>query len=312
MASSPSKPRIVVVGSMNMDLVVRADRIPAPGETVLGGECLQWPGGKGANQAVAAARLGADCAMVACVGDDAFGAVLKGGLVREGINVDHVRTAAGTASGAALIVVDAAGRNAICVAPGANRLLAPEDVCRAEGAIRRADAVLVQFETPMETVAEVVRLAKSAGVQVFVNPAPAARAPDDVLSADVLIPNASEAAAMSGLEIDDPASAILAARRLMERGAQAVAVTLGEAGCVWVDAGGALQVPAFQVPVVDTTAAGDAFVAAFAVARIRGDDTPMALRYACAAGALTCMRAGAQPSLPGAREVEAFLYGNPS
>ncbi len=294
---------------MNMDLVVRAERIPAPGETVMGGECLQGPGGKGANQAVAAARLGADCAMVACVGDDAFAAVLKGGLVREGINVDHVRTAAESASGAALIVVDAAGRNAICVAPGANRLLSPQDVRRAEGVIHGADALLVQFETPMETIAEAVRLAKSAGVRVFVNPAPAALAPDEVLSADVLTPNASEAAAMSGIEVGDPASAIMAARRLLERGARAVAVTLGEAGCVWVDAGGSLLVSACHVPVVDTTAAGDAFVAALAVARIRGDDTPSALRYACAAGALTCARAGAQPSLPTAEEVEALLPG---
>lgn len=292
---------------MNMDLVVRAERIPAPGETVLGGECVQAPGGKGANQAVAAARLGADCAMVACVGDDAFGTVLKAGLVREGINVDHVRTAAGTASGAALIVVDGAGCNAICVAPGANRLLSPQDVRRAEDVVRAADALLVQFETPMETVAEAVRLAKSAGVRVFVNPAPAAHAPDVVLSADVLTPNASEAAAMSGVEVGDPASAIMAARRLLEGGARAVAVTLGEAGCVWVDAGSALHVPAFQVPVVDTTAAGDAFAAALAVAAVRGDDTPAALRYACAAGALTCTRAGAQPSLPKPKEVAVAL-----
>lgn len=292
---------------MNMDLVVRAERIPAPGETVMGGECLQCPGGKGANQAVAAARLGADCAMVACVGEDAFGAALRGGLVGEGINVDHVRTAAGTASGAALIVVDGAGRNAICVAPGANHAFSPENVRGAEGVIRRADAVLVQFETRMETTAEAVRLAKSAGVRVFVNPAPAARAPDQVLSADVLTPNACEAAAMSGIEVGDPASAILAARRLLDRGARAVAVTLGEAGCVWVNMGGALHVPAFEVPVVDTTAAGDAFVAALAVARIPGDDTLAALRYACAAGALTCTRGGAQPSLPSAKEVEALL-----
>lgn len=295
-----------------MDLVVRAEAIPAPGQTVLGGTLLQVRGGKGGNQAVAAARLGAEVSMIARVGDDAFGTSLCAGLLDAGINVDAVFRTPDTASGAALIVVDREGRNAICVAPGANAALSVEDVRAARALIAGADALLVQFETPLDAVVEALRVARDTGVRTFVDPAPAPTAPlselpPGLFHADMVTPNESEASALSGIDVCDMESALAAGRALRAIGARTAVVKLGGRGCVWVGPEGEYVVPAFPVQTVDSTAAGDAFSAALAVAIGRGDDVHKALRFASAAGALKCTKMGAQPGLPTDEQVRCFL-----
>lgn len=304
-------PRIVVVGSLNLDLVVHARVIPSPGQTVLGGALLQVRGGKGGNQAVAAARLGAETAMIGRVGDDAFGESLRAGLIESGVSVEMVRTTPGAASGVAMIVVDEEGQNAICVAPGANSALTPDDVRASRDLIARADALLVQFETPLETVAEALRIAREAGVRAIVDPAPApsgaSHLASGILCADVVTPNESEASALTGIDVCDETSGRAAGRVLVAHGAQAAAVKLGARGAVWVTAETEFAVPAFRVDLVDTTAAGDAFAAGLAMALCRGDDAPSALRFASAVAALKCTKSGAQPGLPTGDEVRRFL-----
>lgn len=309
-------PRIVVVGSLNLDLVIHARVIPSPGQTVLGGAFLQVRGGKGGNQAVAAARLGAETTMIGRVGDDAFGESLRAGLVESGVNVDAVRITSGAGSGIAMIVVDGEGQNAICVAPGANSVLTPDDVRASRDLIARADALLVQFETPLETIAEALRIAREAGVKTIVDPAPApsgaTHLPGGVLRADVVTPNESEASALTGIDVCDEASARAAGRALVAHGAQAAAVKLGARGAVWVTAETEFAAPAFRVDVVDTTAAGDAFAAGLAMALCRGDDAPSALRYASAVAAVKCTKSGAQPGLPTGDEVRSFMALRPT
>ncbi|MCG3130169.1 MAG: Ribokinase [Phycisphaerae bacterium] len=311
-----SAPRIVVVGSLNMDLVVHARVIPSPGQTVLGGAFLQVRGGKGGNQAVAAARLGAETAMIGRIGDDAFGESLCAGLIESGVNVDAVRATPGSASGVAMIVVDGEGQNAICVAPGANAALTPDDVRASRDLIARADVLLVQFETPLETVAEALRIARAAGVRTIVDPAPAPSSathlPGGILRADVMTPNESEASVLTGFDVCDEASARAAGRALVALGAQAVAVKLGAKGAVWVAAEREFAAPAFRVAVEDTTAAGDAFAAGLAMALCRGDDAPSAVRFASAVAAVKCTKSGAQPGLPTVDEVRRFNLLRPT
>jgi ribokinase len=299
-----SKPEIVVVGSLNMDLVARAPRLPVPGETVAGQSFATVPGGKGANQAVASARLGARTAMIGCLGDDAFGSHLRAGLESDRIDCRGVRTAAGACSGVALIVVDDSGRNGIVVVPGANGLLAPGDVDAHQEAMAGARVVVLQLETPLATVEHAARRARALGKTVVLNPAPARRLPEGLLAcADFLVPNEIEAAAMTGLTVNSIEAAMEAGRRLRQAGAGTVLVTLGAQGVVAVGSDGARHYPARQVEAVDTTGAGDTFIGGFCAALVRGRPLPVAIGFAQAAAAISVTRPGAQPSIPFEREV---------
>ncbi len=306
------RPRIVVVGSSNTDMVVEAGRLPAPGETVLGGRFLTAAGGKGANQAVAAARLGCDVALVARLGADPFGDAALAGFEREGIRTDHVSRDPEAPSGVALILVDESGENLIAVAPGANARLSPADVERAAEAIQGADLLLLQLEVPLETVRRAAEIAKAAGVRVLLDPAPApasteALDPALLAAVSILTPNESEAERLTGIRVDDDASAERAGRALRERGVGLVVVTLGAGGCLAVGEEGAIRVAAADLAgkkAVDATAAGDTFNGALAWALARGRPLAEALAVANRAAAITVTRRGAQPSMPTRRELE--------
>lgn len=299
---------VVVVGSLNLDLVVRAARLPAPGETVPGGVFATFRGGKGANQAVAAARMGAAVSMVGRVGDDAFGATLREGLTAEGIDVRGVRVTAGVASGVALITVDDAGQNTIVIAPGANGVLVPADVEESRPLLSGAKLLLLQLEVPVESVQAAARLAREHGLLVLLDPAPAAPLPAGLLAlTDAVLPNEVEAAALTGIAITDLRAAAAAAAVLRRRGARRVLMKLGARG-VWVDLGDrAFHVPGLAVSAVDTTAAGDAFAGALAAALVASASWEGAVGRANAAAALSTTRAGAQASMPSRDDVERFL-----
>lgn len=303
------RPRIVVVGSSNTDMVVKATRIPSPGETVLGGAFVMAPGGKGANQAVAAARLGAETTLVARLGADSLGDEAVAGYVRDGVRVDHVVRDADRPTGVALILVETGGENAISVAPGANAALGPADIERAAGRLRAADVVVLQLEVPLDAVERAAAIAATAGAMVILDPAPAPEnLPASLLShITCLKPNACEAEHLTGIHVHDEVSASQAAAALRALGPNTVIVTLGSRGAVIVDAEAARHVPAFQVAAIDTTAAGDAFTGALAFMAGAGATWDEAVRRANAAGALAAMRMGAQPSLPTRDEWEAFL-----
>jgi ribokinase len=306
------RPRIVVVGSANTDMVVQAPRIPAPGETVLGGRLVMAAGGKGANQAVAAARLGAEVTFVARLGTDSLGEQAVAGYARDGILTDLVVRDPERPTGVALILVDDRGENSITVALGANEALSPEDVERAADRIRAAAAVVMQLEVPLAAVARAARIARTAGVPVILDPAPAPEGGlPAALLADVtcLKPNESEAGRLTGVRVSDAASAERAARMLQRLGPPVVIVTLGSRGALLVDGATAVHVPAPAVTAVDTTAAGDAFTGALATAVGSGHGWAEAVRLAAAAGALAATRLGAQPSLPIRAEWEALTQG---
>jgi len=299
--------RILVIGSVNMDLVVRVDHVPAPGENVRGEALEMIPGGKGANQAVACARLGAETTLLGRVGDDPFGRRLTRELAGAGVRTDAVRSVAGCASGTAVILVEAGGENSIVITAGANGRLAPGDVDAARDLVADADAVVLQLEIPSETVARAIRLGRQVGTLTVVDAGPPRRPIDaSVLEADVLTPNEAEAAALLDVPPGTRRPEDLA-RALLARGPTAVVVKAGPRGAVVAEQGRVQPVPAFPVEPVDTTAAGDAFTAALAVAVVEGSDLVAAARRACAAGALACLKLGAQPSMPTADEVDAFL-----
>ena len=303
-----TEPRIVVVGSANTDMVVKAPRIPAPGETVLGGRFVMAAGGKGANQAVAAARLGCRVTLVARLGRDMFGQQTRENLEREGIDTACLAWDEQEASGIALIIVSADGENAIAVAPGANATLSTMDVERAEPAIAQASVVLMQLEVPLEAVRCAIELARKHGVRTILNPAPAAPVPADLLRAvDLVTPNEHEAALLTGVKPHGETGAETVARALLSQGAQAVAMTLGKRGSLLATAEGVQMVPAFRVQPVDTTGAGDAFNGALAARWALGVPLPEAARYANATAALATTVMGAQPSMPTAAQVERFL-----
>jgi ribokinase len=293
--------RILVVGSANVDFTVAVARLPAPGETVSEGTLLVNHGGKGANQAVAARRLGALVRFVGCVGDDASGGAIREALSAEGVGVQGLVASPAAQTGTALIVVDAAGRNQIAVAPGANRTLTVEMVEARADDFGWAQVVLCQLETPLPTVRWALDEARRRGALTVLNPAPVAVL-DPWPRVDYITPNAGEAARLSGL--DDPGAAAAALR---ERGAETVVVTLGEDGGLVDGVAGRFPYDAVRVDVVDTTAAGDAFNGALAVALAEGKPLASAVRFASAAAALACTRRGAQASLPGRAEVEALL-----
>ena len=296
-------PAVVVVGSLNLDLVVPVPRHPAPGETVLGGEVFRNPGGKGANQAVAAARLGQPTALVGRVGTDDAGRALLSSLREAGVDVARVLATDDAPTGMALITVDEHGENAIVVSPGANARLRPADVESAEPILRTARVVLLQLEVPMEIA---VAAARSAAGTVVLNPAPAQPLPPALLgSVDVLVPNRSELAVLTGAGTeprDDDQALRLAAR--IE--GPAVVVTLGAEGVLIVEGDQVERVPALPVDVVDTTAAGDAFCGAMADALSRGSSLVEAGRWAARVAAVACTRRGAQASLPTRDEVLAL------
>lgn len=302
--------KLVVVGSSNTDMVVKAARIPAPGETVLGGAFVMAAGGKGANQAVAAARLGATVSLVARLGADALGDQAVEGYARDGILTDLIVRDPDRPTGVALILVDANGENSIAVALGANEALSAEDVDRAADRIREADALVLQLEVPMAAVERAAAIAAAAGVPVILDPAPA---PDAPLSASLLRnvtclkPNETEAERLSGIRVTDRASAEQAAVALRALGPDFVIVTLGSQGALLADAEGMRWIPPFRVTAVDTTAAGDAFTGALALALGAGEPRDAAARMASAAGALAATRMGAQPSLPTRGEWERFI-----
>ena len=303
--------RVTVAGSLNMDLVVRTPRIPRPGETIIGGEFRTVPGGKGANQAVAAARLGAQAAMVGRVGGDAFGGLLLENLAAAGVDHTFVTQDPQAATGVALIEVDDAGQNSIVVVSGANKRLSPADVEAAAAAIGAADVLLLQLESPLETVTRAAQVARAQGVTVILNPAPARPVPAGLLGlVDVLIPNESETALLTGLPVGDQEQAQAAAAALRRMGVATVILTLGERGALLAYEGGAELFPAFDVTPVDTTAAGDAFVGGLAVALAEGWPLQEAVRWGNAAGALATTVLGAQPSLPTRQALEDMLaYG---
>ncbi|MDQ6421494.1 ribokinase [Paenibacillus sp. LHD-117] len=299
--------KLLVVGSINMDVVSNVKQFPLPGETIHSGGTAFVPGGKGANQAVAAARAGADCAMVGAVGLDPFGDTLVASLAERGVDAGAVLRKEGT-SGIALITVNEEGENNIILSEGANGKVTAADVA-SSAAWDGVYAVLLQNEIPWETTLSAMRGAKDAGVRVFLNPAPARSLPDETFPLlDTLIVNETEAAVVTGVKVDGVASAAVAAEWALAKGASSVIVTLGEQGCFYADAQGArLAVPAFRVKPVDTTAAGDTFIGAYAAASADGLGTEDALRFAVAASALAVTRPGAQSSIPDKAEIEAFL-----
>jgi ribokinase len=309
--------RIVVVGSFNMDLVVRLPAIPRPGETLLGGVFATYPGGKGSNQAVAAARLGGEVTMIGRVGADAFGDQLLSMARSEGIDTRFVSIDPNEATGVALIEVDAQGQNSIAVASGANFTLTAADVASAFAHLERVDLLVMPLETPIDTIVTAAELARKAGARVVLNPAPAQHlSPELLKNVDVLIPNEHEAAFMAGIEIRSSQDAHQAAAHLLRSGPRSVIVTMGSHGALIAEAAQPenvyTQTSAFSVKAVDTTAAGDAFVGGLAVGLGEGLSLTDAARLASAAAAISVTRAGAQPSLPTRAEVEEFLRARSS
>ncbi len=299
---------IVVVGSLNMDLVVRTARMPNPGETISGEEFHLIPGGKGANQAVACARLGASTAMVGRVGRDAFGPELVHSLESSQVDVSHIQALEGFSTGTATILVNDRGENRIIVVPGANAGWQPADIVAVEALIQEAKAVVMQFEIPLETILQVSAIAHRGGVKVVLNPAPARPIPPELYAnLDVLIVNEIEAGLLSGLEVKSLDEAFAAGEALLARGVETVCLTLGERGAILVTSRERLQAPAIPVTVVDTTAAGDSFVGGFVASLVEGASMETALRVAVCSGCLAVTRLGAQPSIPNKRQVLSVL-----
>jgi ribokinase len=299
--------KLVVVGSSNMDLVVRSPRIPVSGETILGGDFLMVPGGKGANQAVAIAKLGARAVFVARLGDDVFGRTSLENFKKERVDTRYVTLTPGVPSGAALINVDAVGNNAIVVAPGANAKLSPDDVYRAQAEITAAGAVVAQLEVPLTTVQCAAELAHQAGVKFVLNPAPAQKLAPALLSlVTVLTPNEIEAQILTGITVVDPESASAAADRLLEAGVESAIITMGAKGFLLAEASRREHIAAEKVNVVDTTAAGDAFTGSLAVGVAQGHSLYDSAVLANRAAALSVTRMGAQPSMPTMDEVRNF------
>ena len=309
---------VVVIGSINMDLVCRVQRIPAPGETMLGSEVSTIPGGKGANQAVAAAKLGAAVHLIGRVGDDDFGARLINGLQQHKVDTEYVTVTEGTSSGCALILVDKKGENSIVVAPGANGKLRPADIDAAEGLLAHASVVLLQLEIPIETVQHAITACRRLGVFVILDPAPVPPkgAPKEVFQVNVLTPNQREAEAllplrqMGRMRREKRVDAKQIGTDLLSRGPQTVVLKLGARGAMIQDQSGYIEtLKGLKVSVVDTTAAGDAFVGGMAVALAEGKEMREAVKFANAAGAACCRAFGAQPALPSREQVEKLVKG---
>lgn len=299
-------PNIVVIGSSNTDMVIKSTHLPQPGETVLGGQFLTAPGGKGANQAVAAARLDGRVAFIAGIGTDTFGNQALQNFYKEGIDSSGIMQIKDCPSGIALIMVDKNAENIISVAPGANARLSPEMINQNQHLITSAKIVLMQLEIPLETVAHAVRIAQQGNALIILNPAPAQKLPPELLnSIDILTPNATEAGFLTNKIVNDEASATIAAQNLHLQGVQTVIITLGHNGALLSSAeNGTELIPAFPAKPQDTTAAGDAFNGALAVALAENKPLQTAVQFANAAASITVTRMGAQPSLPQRDEIE--------
>ena len=301
--------RVYVAGSINMDVVARAARHPRPGETVVGTHVATYPGGKGANQAIAAARMGAETILLGKLGTDAFGNQLRDFLCGQGVKLDYLQQTSAAATGLALIVVTDDGENSIVVVPGANALLQPDDLANVPFAA--GDVVLSQFEIPLGTIQQLFTRARAMGARTILNPAPAQRCPPDVLAlADVLICNETELAFFGNTDpiaASSPDAIAAAARRLRTRAEQVIVATLGAHGALAVVGGQELHIPGHRVRAVDTTGAGDTFVGATAACLARGYSIERALRDANTAAAICVQRPGAAPSIPTAAEVEALI-----
>lgn len=307
--AAASRPRIVALGSINMDLVAEAPALPRPGETVMGDGFAALPGGKGANQAVAAARLGADVRMVGRVGDDVFGPLLIADLEANGVDVSDVTATPGSSSGIAVILLDDARQNYIVGIYGANMACDAVQVEAARRALDGADALLLQMEIPFEVSLAAAQIARRMGVRVLFDPAPPSAIPSSSYEFfDIVAPNQSEAEALTGVVVDGLDAAHEAARILRSRGARTALVKLGEGGVVYSSDEGSGHVAAFQVEAVDTVAAGDGFAGALAVALAEGRPLEPALRFASAAGALVVTRRGARDAMPHRAEVEQLLH----
>lgn len=308
MSASAKKKKIVVLGSSNTDMVIKTRAIPRPGETVIGGEFLMAAGGKGANQAVAAARAGGEVVFVARIGDDIFGKQAVDGFIRDRINVEFIIRDKEAPSGVALIFVAPDGENSIAVASGANARLGVEDVRRAAPAISSADILLLQLETPLETVIEAAEIAAAAGVPILLNPAPAQQLGDGILKrATFLTPNSTEAELLTGITIIKKSDLARAADFFLSKNIKSILITLGPQGVYVATAEKKEPFPAFKVKAIDTTAAGDVFNGALAVALAEKKTLTEAVSFASAAAALSTTKAGAQPSIPFRKEIESFL-----
>ena len=295
--------KIIVVGSANTDMVVKADKLPSPGETVMGGIFFMNAGGKGANQAVAAARLGGKVTFVAKVGNDIFGKQTISGLNKEGVETTYIFEDDNAPSGTALITVNNEGENCIVVAPGANANLSPEDV-ETVTIMTEAEIILVQLEIPMETIAFIINKAKANGQKVILNPAPAQPLTDELLDGLFLItPNETEATLLTGINVHDKTTAAQAADFLQRKGIQNVVITLGKQGAYLQTHHLKILVDAPSVQPIDTTAAGDTFSGAIAVAIAENMDWEQAIRFACQAASISVTRLGAQASVPYRNEI---------
>lgn len=306
--------KILVVGSSNTDLIIKVPEIPRPGETMLGGEFMTFPGGKGANQAVAAARAGGDVVFIASVGDDAYGAEAIKGYKLDNINTENIKICKGHRSGVAMITISEQGENAITVASGANAKLRPDDLDEAEEAFDEAESMLVQLETPLDTVEKAICLCHEFKVSVILNPAPATELSDELLSGvDIITPNETEAELLTGIKVEGEQEARKAAEVLHARGIKTVIITLGSAGAFVSDrvSGLVKMVSGFSVSAVDTTAAGDVFNGQLAVALAEGLAMEDAIRLAHAAAALSVQKIGAQSSIPRREQSDYFLEQNP-
>jgi ribokinase len=302
---------ILVVGSLNADLVVQAPHFPQPGETISGGDLQIIPGGKGANQAVAAARQGTSVAMVGRVGNDSFGPELINNLKLNNVDTSYVQIDSQSATGTAIIVVDANGQNSIVLSPGGNGKVSPADVENVPFSDHKL--LLLQLEIPIEAVTSAAQRAKESGLRVLLNPAPAYSLSDELISLpDFILPNETELSLLTDQLVNDISSAEKAAKALLERGAQNVIVTLGANGALIVTGTQVIHVDTYKVNVVDTTAAGDAFIAGFAAKLLESNGKSLdalqnAVRHGCACGALATTKFGAQPSLPTKEEVKRFM-----
>lgn len=310
----PSCKKILVIGSSNTDMVIHSPHLPRPGETVVGGTFFMNPGGKGANQAVAAARLGGDVTFICKTGNDIFGHQSQQLFEEEDINTSYILSDNKAPSGVALIFVDDNAENCIAVAPGANGALSPADIQASEKAIEQADIILMQLEIPMESVAYAARLAHEKGKTVILNPAPAP-APG-ILTRELLkyiyllIPNETEAEIISGICVTDTQSAIAAARKIREMGANNVIITLGSKGAVLCNEHSEKLIPAQKVKAIDTTAAGDCFCGALTQAIAENRELSDAVTFAAKAAAISVTRQGAQSSAPYRSEVDIFQNTN--